>query len=184
MYPLLTPVLQYVNMPPAMTTPLDFRDPLLMEIRRAIRERHGDDKILHLDNHALVQVLADDKKLRYSILHDERLYRALLVEREVRLQQAVISEEEPQSAELPPPPLDDLRHLLETRFPVLYAQVLEPTLADLYLDYSATLVEGRPWKARRVLLQGYGALAAAAICQLGFSLLGRIAAFWQARSPK
>jgi hypothetical protein len=82
------------------------------------------------------------------------------------------------------PPLDRLRHLLQTRFPVLYAQVLGETLADLRAEHSVALAEGRPLKARRVLLQGCGALAAAAICQLGFSLLGRIAALWQARSSK
>jgi len=96
----------------------------------------------------------------------------------------VVAEEEPEQAELPPPPLDDLRHFLQTRFPVLYAEVLQPTLADLRQEYSATLPEEGPWKARCVLLQGSGALAAAAICQLGFSLLGRIAALWKARSPK
>ena len=89
----------------------------------------------------------------------------------------------PSSAEFDPP-LEHLRHFLQTRFPVLYAQVLEPTLADLRLEYSATLAEGHSWKARRVLLQGYCALAAAAVCQFGYSLLGRIAALWRARSPK
>lgn len=83
-----------------------------------------------------------------------------------------------------PAPLDGLRSHLQARFPVLYAQVLEPTLADLREEHSAALANGRPLKARCVLLQGCGALAAAAVCQLGFSLLDRIAALWQARSPK
>jgi hypothetical protein len=82
------------------------------------------------------------------------------------------------------PPLDHLRHQLQTRFPVLYAQVLEPTLADLRQEHSATLTEGRPLTARWVLLRGCGALAAAAACQLGVSFLGRIATLWQARSPR
>lgn len=82
------------------------------------------------------------------------------------------------------PPLDRLRHVLQTYFPVLYARVLQETLADLREEHSAALAEGHRVKARRILLQGYGALAAAAICQLGFSLRGRIAALWKARSPK
>jgi hypothetical protein len=82
------------------------------------------------------------------------------------------------------PLLDRLRHLLQTLFPKLYAQVLEPTLADLRLEHSAALAEGRPWKARYVLWQGCGSLAAAAVNQLGHSALGRIAALWQAKSPK
>ena len=81
-------------------------------------------------------------------------------------------------------PLDGLRSHLQTRLPVLYAQVLEPTLADLREEHSAALANGRPLKARCVLLQGCGALVAAAVCQLGFSLLDRVAALWQARSPK
>jgi hypothetical protein len=83
-----------------------------------------------------------------------------------------------------PSPLGAFHHLLQIRFPVLYAQVLEPTLADLRQEHSAALTEERPLKAKCVLLQGCGALAAAAVCQLGYSLLGRIAALWQARSPK
>jgi hypothetical protein len=67
---------------------------------------------------------------------------------------------------------------------VLYAQVLEPTLADLYHEHSSGLTEGYPVKARWVVVHGCGALAAAAVCQLGYSFLGRIAALWQARSSK
>lgn len=92
---------------------------------------------------------------------------------------ALLSEREPSV-----PHLDHLRHHLQTHFPVLYAEILEPTLADLHLEHSAALAEGCPWKARRVLLQGCGALVAAAVCQLSFSFLGRIAALWKARSPK
>jgi hypothetical protein len=77
--------------------------------------------------------------------------------------------------------LEGLRHHLQNHFPILYAQVLEPTFADLRQEHCAALAEGRPLKAWCVLLQGCGALAAATACQLGFSLLGRIAALWQAR---
>jgi len=87
-------------------------------------------------------------------------------------------------AERQAPPLEHLRHLLETRFPLLYAQVLEPTLADLREEHSAALAEGQSWKACCILLGGYGSLAAAAVRQLGYSLLGRIASLWHARSPK
>lgn len=101
-----------------------------------------------------------------------------------QVERVVVSEDEPRQEELPPPPLDDLRHLLQVRFPVLYAQVLEPTLADIRQEHSAALGKGHPLKARRILLRGYGALAAAAVCQCSLSLLGRIAALWQARSSK
>ncbi|HWM90808.1 MAG TPA: hypothetical protein VN493_08585 [Thermoanaerobaculia bacterium] len=67
---------------------------------------------------------------------------------------------------------------------MLYVEILEPTLTDLREEHSVALAEGQPLKARWVLLQGCGALAAAAVCQLGLSLLGRIAALWKARSPK
>jgi hypothetical protein len=94
------------------------------------------------------------------------------------------SEEDPQRTELSPLLLKSLRHLLEARLPVLYVQVLEPTLSDLRQEHFAALTKGRPCKARCVLLRGCGSLATAAACQLGYSLLGRIAALWQARSPK
>lgn len=81
-------------------------------------------------------------------------------------------------------PWDHLRHRLQTHFPKLYVQVLEPTLADLRQEHSAALAEERPLKARWVLLRGCGALAAAAVYQLGYSLRGRIAALWQTRSLK
>lgn len=81
------------------------------------------------------------------------------------------------------PLMDHFRQYLQTHFPVLYAQVLEPTLADLREEHSAALANG-PLKARCILLRGCTALAAAGICQLGSSLLGRIAALWQARSSK
>lgn len=84
--------------------------------------------------------------------------------------------------ELPPrPPLDRLRHHLQTLAPGLYAQVLEPTLADLRKEHALAV---HPVQARWIILQGCSALAAAGVCQLGYSLLGRIAALWQARSPK
>lgn len=82
------------------------------------------------------------------------------------------------------PLMDRLRHLLQTLFPVLYAQVLEPTLADLRQEYSAVLSKGHRVKACWILLQGCGAIAAAAVYQLGFSLLGHFAALWQARNSK
>lgn len=81
-------------------------------------------------------------------------------------------------------PLDRLRRHLQTFVPVLYAQVLEPTLADLWLEHSEALQEGNPRKARWILVRGYGALTAAAVRQFGISLLGRIASLWQAKSPK
>ena len=82
------------------------------------------------------------------------------------------------------PLLERLRRRLQALAPLLYAQVLEPTLADLCQEHSAALAEGHPLKARRIFLQGCMALAAAAVSQLGFSVLGRIAALWQARSSK
>jgi hypothetical protein len=83
-----------------------------------------------------------------------------------------------------PVPLDGLRQYLQTHFPALYAQVLASTLADLRYEHSTALGAGDPVKARWIILQGCGALLKAAIWQLGYSLLGRIASLWQARSPK
>lgn len=104
---------------------------------------------------------------------------------EAQPEQAVfVSKQEVPRDEPPPPPLDHLRRLLQTRLPVLYAEVLEPTLADLRKEYSTALAKGSPLEARCVLLQGCGALAAAAVSQVGSSLLGRITALWQARSSK
>jgi hypothetical protein len=82
------------------------------------------------------------------------------------------------------PTSDRFSQLLQTISPVFYARVFEPTLADLRQEHFATLSEGHPFKARWILLQGCGSLAAAAVCQLCYSLLSRIVALWQARSTK
>jgi hypothetical protein len=106
--------------------------------------------------------------------------------------QVELDKEEPQQAseyhlqreELPSPILGRLRDHLEAHFPVLYARVLEPTLADLHEEHSAALAEGNLVKARCVFLRGCASLASAAVCQLGFSVLNRIATLWRARSLK
>lgn len=82
------------------------------------------------------------------------------------------------------PPLEHLRRYLQTHLPKLYAQVLEEILADLRKEHTDALAEGRPLKARWVLLRGCGTLTKAAACQLGSSLLGRIATLWWPRGPK
>jgi hypothetical protein len=96
----------------------------------------------------------------------------------------VVPEYKLRQAEPPPPPLEPLRHLLQTRLPVLYSRVLEPTLADIREEHAVALAEGGSLKARCVLLRGCGTLAAAAVSQLGFSLLGGIAALWRATNSK
>jgi len=97
---------------------------------------------------------------------------------------SVVPEYQLRQAEPPPLPLEYLRHLLQTRLPVLYYRVLEPTLADIREEHVVALAEGNSLKARCVLLRGCGALAKAAVSQLGFSFLGGIAALWRARRSR
>jgi hypothetical protein len=178
----LTAVLQLVTILTMMSLTKDFRKlwhtlPHAAPVLWGVVLKQVEHKLLLKKKEKLLDVTAW-KKLRAL---DEEISQQMSVFEKIV---ADFERAELQRAEAPPPPLDDLRHLLETHCPVLYAKILEPTIADLREEHSAALSQGHPIKARWILFRGCGALAAAAVCQLGFSLLGRIAALWQARSSK
>ena len=50
-----------------------------------------------------------------------------------------------------------------------YTNVFEPILRDLYDEFCEALVEGRPWKARWVLLHGYWSFWSAVFAQTPIS---------------
>jgi hypothetical protein len=141
------------------------------------------------------------EKMRRLFAHNERVYNSLLqahndrdhlgspnldMEEDTTLQQSAQFEqaEEVHRDQFSHPRLDNLRHRLEAKFPVLYTQVLEPTLADLREEYSAALAGDEAFKARSAFLRGCLALASATVCQIGFSLVDCIAVLWRARTLK
>lgn len=73
------------------------------------------------------------------------------------------------------PPGWRLRRIAEFCFSAeTYAQVLEPTLADLQQEFFDALAKNDPWKARFVLIRGHWSFWMAVVYHAYFSLIRRI----------
>ena len=74
-----------------------------------------------------------------------------------------------------------LRKVAELFFlPKTYREVFEPTLRDLFDEYCEALAANRPWKARRVRLQGYWSFWSAVLAQFPISTAKMVFKIWKA----